>query len=452
MASVSQAGALASLFYSSAVHNCNTSTAYRQRVVLSRASASSEDSSKSESNKGLFSFVTDNPSSRSAIQLPNAPAQDGNLGQMITEIENKGREFGSYKRAGEYSWFVREMGSSDAKNGLVIFLHGAPTQSYSYRIAIEKMAEAGYHCYAPDWIGYGFSERPQPVYDFSYTEEAYHEEFDKLLKRIGVDTPFFLVVQGFIVGSYGLTWALKHSERVAKLVVLNGPLTPSAPLPGVFQQLRYVLDLNDADVYRLPYLDSSDPGFALLESTRKAPLKDLLTRIEAGFSSGRWNVPTLVAWGVTDKYLPSSEAENFGKRNADVIQVQLLEGAGANDDTPMLVNYLVTRLQQAMANPALQDSHPSRRRGHAQHQEPPSKEKERSKFPDESMEEDVAPRRRRAQRSPTPTKRKRSKKEEKDSKKKKERKRSPSSPSSSPSSSSDESGGLFIKGITKERT
>ncbi|MCO5602196.1 hypothetical protein L7F22_056324 [Adiantum nelumboides] len=64
--------------------------------------------------------------------------------------------------------------------------------------------------------------------------------------------------------------------------------------------------------------------------------------------------------------------------------------------------------------------------------------------------EDVAPRRRRAQRSPTPTKRKRSphsphrresKREEKNSKKKKERKRSPSSPSSSPSSSSDEDSG-----------
>ncbi|MCO5575730.1 hypothetical protein L7F22_029533 [Adiantum nelumboides] len=64
--------------------------------------------------------------------------------------------------------------------------------------------------------------------------------------------------------------------------------------------------------------------------------------------------------------------------------------------------------------------------------------------------EDVAPRRRRAQRSPTPTKRKRSphsphrresKREENNSKKKKERKRSPSSPSSSPSSSSDEGSG-----------
>ncbi|MCO5561427.1 hypothetical protein L7F22_015048 [Adiantum nelumboides] len=63
---------------------------------------------------------------------------------------------------------------------------------------------------------------------------------------------------------------------------------------------------------------------------------------------------------------------------------------------------------------------------------------------------DVAPRRRRAQRSPTPTKKKRSphsphrresKREEKSSRKKKERKRSPSSPSSSPSSSSDEGSG-----------
>ncbi|MCO5607194.1 hypothetical protein L7F22_061387 [Adiantum nelumboides] len=104
---------------------------------------------------------------------------------------------------------------------------------------------------------------------------------------------------------------------------------------------------------------------------------------------------------------------------------------------------------QELQNFLLEDPHPSKRRGHAQHQEPPSKEKERSKSLDKSMEEDVAPQRCRAQRSPTPTKRKRSphspphhesKKEEKDLKKKKERKRSPSSPSSSPFSSSDESG------------
>ncbi|MCO5569220.1 hypothetical protein L7F22_022931 [Adiantum nelumboides] len=173
----------------------------------------------------------------------------------------------------------------------------------------------------------------------------------------------------------------------------------------------------------------------------------------------------------------------------------------ANDDTSMLVNYLVTRLHQAMGNPALQgevqqqlhaygilppiqqergperfqgetskrglstekgvenpyqelkqilEGKPSsKKKGHVQHERSPSREREESESSDESME-DVAPRRRRAQRSPTPTKRKRSphsphrresKREEKNSKKKKERKRSPSSPSSSPSSSSNEGSG-----------
>ncbi|MCO5580023.1 hypothetical protein L7F22_033889 [Adiantum nelumboides] len=173
----------------------------------------------------------------------------------------------------------------------------------------------------------------------------------------------------------------------------------------------------------------------------------------------------------------------------------------ANDDTSMLVNYLVTRLHQAMGNPALQgevqqqlhaygilppiqqergperfqgetskrglstekgvenpyqerkqllEGKPSsKKKGQAQPERSPSREREESESSDESME-DVAPRRRRAQRSPTPTKRKRSphsphrresKRDEKNSKKKKERKRSPSSPSSSPSSSSDEGSG-----------
>ncbi|MCO5559226.1 hypothetical protein L7F22_012821 [Adiantum nelumboides] len=91
----------------------------------------------------------------------------------------------------------------------------------------------------------------------------------------------------------------------------------------------------------------------------------------------------------------------------------------------------------------------SKKKGHAQHERSPSREREKSESSDESME-DVAPRRRRAQRSPTSTKQKRSlhsphrresKKEEKNSNEKKERKRSPSSPSSSPSSSSDEGSG-----------
>jgi len=59
-------------------------------VVVSAQEGSQGKTTKEDGGRrpseGLFSFVTDNDSSRNAIQLPNAPAQDGNLGQMISVL------------------------------------------------------------------------------------------------------------------------------------------------------------------------------------------------------------------------------------------------------------------------------------------------------------------------------------------------------------------------------
>ncbi|KAM3308078.1 hypothetical protein P3S67_009822 [Capsicum chacoense] len=48
----------------------------------------------------------------------------------------------------------------------------------------------------------------------------------------------------------------------------------------------YVLKLEKADVYRLPYLSSSGPGFALLEAAKRANLKETASQISSGFASG----------------------------------------------------------------------------------------------------------------------------------------------------------------------
>lgn len=271
---------------------------------------------------------------------------------MLSRIEDKGKEYGSYVRSGEYIWFVRKTGSPESRKGTIVFLHGAPTQSYSYRVVMSQLSDAGFRCFAPDWLGFGFSDKPQQGYGFNFTEREFHDEFDKLLNVLGLNSPFYLVVQGFLVGSYGLTWALNNPSRISNLAILNSPLTISSPIPGLFQQLRiplfgeftcqnavtaerfieagsaYVLKLEKADVYRLPYLASSAPGFALLETTRKANFKDISSRIAVGFASGRWDKPVLVAWGIADKYLPQSEAEEFQKGNPDVVQLKLIEGAG----------------------------------------------------------------------------------------------------------------------------
>ncbi|XP_020968379.1 uncharacterized protein LOC107618879 isoform X2 [Arachis ipaensis] len=305
----------------------------RRRTVRVRGSSSSSSSSnekdKEDSDSDSFNpfgFVTDNPSSRSAIQLPESPAEDGNVGQMLYRIEDKGKEFGSYVKSGKLRWFVRETGSSDSRRGTIVLLHGAPTQSFSYRVVMSQLADAGFHCFAPDWIGFGFSDKPQPGYGFDYTEKEFHDALDNLLKVLGVKSPFFLVVQGFLVGSYGLTWALKNSSKISKLAILNSPLTLSSVIPGLFQQLR--IPLFGEFTCQNAIIAERFIEAALLEAARKANFKGTLREIVEGFASERWDKPILLAWGLSDKYLPQSVAEEFKKGNQTNIKLQPIEGAG----------------------------------------------------------------------------------------------------------------------------
>ncbi|KAJ7962828.1 haloalkane dehalogenase [Quillaja saponaria] len=328
------------LAISSTRNSRNCISSYRRKrsattITTIRASSTEKEEARDEEAPAFnpFGFVTDNPSSRSAIQLPESPAEDGNVGQMLYRIEDKGKEYGSYIKSGEFRWFVRETGSNDSRRGTVVFLHGAPTQSYSYRVVMSQdLVSVTNHSLDMTLI---------------IQKKSSMRNLDKLLEVLGVQSPFFLVVQGFLVGSYGLTWALKNTSKILKLAILNSPLTVSSPIPGLFQKLRiplfgeftcqnaitaerfieagsaYVLKLEKADVYRLPYLSSSGPGFALLEAARKANFKGLLSQIAEGFATERWDNPILLAWGISDKYLPQSISRRVPERKSSCHQAKI---------------------------------------------------------------------------------------------------------------------------------
>ncbi|XP_076888034.1 uncharacterized protein LOC143595370 isoform X2 [Bidens hawaiensis] len=248
---------------------------------------------------------------------------------MLYRIEDKGKEYGKTIKSGGFRWFVRETGSSDARlgsRGTVVFLHGAPTQSFSYRVVMSQLADAGFHCFAPDWIGFGFSDKPQAGYGFDYTEREYHEQLDKLFDVLEINSPFTLVVQGFLVGSFGLTWALKNPSRISKLVIMNTPLTASSPIPGLFQQLRIPL-LGEFTCQNAIMAERFIEA-ALLEAAKRINFRGTASQIADGFASGRWDKPILVAWGISDKYLPQSIAEEFQKGNPSAVTLKLIEGAG----------------------------------------------------------------------------------------------------------------------------
>lgn len=63
-------------------------------------------------------------------------------------------------------WFCVESGNADKPT--VVLIHGLPSQAYSYRKVIPLLSK-DYHTIAFDWLGFGYSDKPQPKYGFDYT-------------------------------------------------------------------------------------------------------------------------------------------------------------------------------------------------------------------------------------------------------------------------------------------
>ena len=246
---------------------------------------------------------------------------------------------------GSLKWFYRNaepVNPSDRPP--VVLLHGLPAQSYSWRNVLPALTEYGFWGIAPDWIGFGFSAKPDRR-DFAYTPDAYVEALANFLAALNIDR-CSLVVQGFL-GSVGLQYALRHPDRIERLAILNAPLTPEAKLPWKIKQLGlplvgdmltqdpllvdrtleggggYRVEDADLDVYRRPFLKSSDAGRALLAVVKNLQLPQAMAEMQSGFAN--WQSPLLVAWGMRDPWLPFTVAQTFTNPIKDKELVQLEE-------------------------------------------------------------------------------------------------------------------------------
>ena len=234
-------------------------------------------------------------------------------------------------KVGSLEWFYREVAPIGRTELLpVLLLHGLPSQSYSWRNIMPALAKQGTRAIAPDWIGYGFSSKPEKR-DFAYTPDAFITALEGFIKALELER-FSLVVQGFL-GSVGLQYALRHPEQIANLAILSTPIASTAKLPWKIQQMglplagemitqdpllvdrtleggcRYVIKDADLDIYRKPFLKSSAAGRSLLATIRNLQLKSAMAEIESGFKE--WQQPILILWGMKDPWLPLDIAQNF---------------------------------------------------------------------------------------------------------------------------------------------
>lgn len=102
----------------------------------------------------------------------------------------------------------------------IVFVHGNPASSAEYLPAINEL-QAEHRCIAIDHIGFGDSDKPT---DWEYLPRQHAENLSALLDHLDV-TNVTLVV-GDWGGPIGLSWAIAHPDRVARLVITNTWLWP----------------------------------------------------------------------------------------------------------------------------------------------------------------------------------------------------------------------------------
>jgi len=218
--------------------------------------------------------------------------------------------------------YLDEPPAAAASGRTVLCLHGQPTWSYLYRKMIPVFTAAGHRVVAPDFYGFGRSDKPvaDDVYTFSFHRTMLLRFVEALdLERVT------LVVQDW-GGLLGLTLPVEFPQRIDRLIVMNtglgvgrspGPgfdawkafvaARPDFPI-GVMMK-RSVAGLSDAEAaaYDAPFPDATYRAGvrrfpALVPVSPEMDGADV-SRRAAQFFREQWSGQTFMAIGMQDPVL-----------------------------------------------------------------------------------------------------------------------------------------------------
>lgn len=204
-----------------------------------------------------------------------------------------------------------------ANRRTIFFIHGLGTSSSSW----VKIIPAFIHSYtiiAIDLPGFGFSTLPPSK---GYLTLA---EFDRMLDHFAASVlpPSFVVVGHSLGGWIAMRFALRHPDRIEKLVLVNpaGIYYDGVQRQAELFKLQSVSDLSRLLTtmwYRYPFF------FRLFH---RAVYNDLKSRRVSEFvrtisrddfineSLTSWNIPTHIIWGRNDRLISPASLRVFSER------------------------------------------------------------------------------------------------------------------------------------------
>jgi haloalkane dehalogenase len=226
----------------------------------------------------------------------------------------------NWLQVGELRMHYADEGPRDAPP--VLLLHGEPTWSYLYRKMIPPLVAGGVRVIAPDFIGFGKSDKLSAMSDYSYAGHvAWMRQFiEKLdLKNITL----FCQDWGSLVG---LRLAAENSDRFARIMVSNGFLPTGRPANTAFKLWRAfatwspwfpigkivnngcVTKLSPEEIaaYDAPY-PSAEYKAAARAFPRLVPTQESDPAVPANRAAwdvlGKWQKPFLCVFGKNDPIL-----------------------------------------------------------------------------------------------------------------------------------------------------
>ena len=216
----------------------------------------------------------------------------------------------------------------------IVLIHGDPTWGYLYRTFIPILSQRR-RCIVPDHMGMGKSGIPREAYPYQLRHHV--ANLEALLLHLNLHE-MTLVLHDW-GGPVGLGFAIRHPDRIKRLVLMNtwacAPW-PGGPFPRLLELIRsergekFVLEKNGylepalvgtthrpenltktvLDAYRAPF-PTPESRLALLCWSRDIPVQETdpsyseMKRIEEALPRFT-GTPTLLVWGMRDPVLPES--------------------------------------------------------------------------------------------------------------------------------------------------
>ena len=232
-------------------------------------------------------------------------------------------EIGQRIRTGAFDSNVHDVGQGFS----VLLLHGSgPGVSAwaNWRLLLPVLAQTR-RVIAPDLLGFGYTDRPaDPADNAQYRMEIWVQQAVDLLDTLGIEQTD--LVGNSFGGALALALAIKHPQRVRRLVLMGSVGVPFAITPGLdavwgytpsLAHMRALLDIFAFDRARvtdelaqLRYQASIQPGFqesfaAMFPAPRQAWV-DAMESPEADIRA----LPheTLVVHGREDQVIPLSNS------------------------------------------------------------------------------------------------------------------------------------------------